>query len=943
MKDSNMKQVQLLTVPVLLTILSTAFSYRLPTIYSPSLYTIHLVVPPEVFTTENATSYTGNVSIAFTTSENVSQVVLHASAEFVNITSCNLVDGSGTSAATNISRNSTTDLVNVTFDATLAAGNGYTLELVFTGKLSTKDMYGFYKSSYQEGNATSYLVTTQMEPMHARRAFPCFDEPQYKANFSISLTYPSGLSALGNMAGTDTNNTTTNTTTTVFNTTPSMPTYLVAFIISDFTCTSGNDIEGTLPYQVCSRNETSDTRGLAVEVAPLSIDHLNTYLGLNYSENMEKLDQVAIPDFSAGAMENWGLITYRERGLLFDENETSNAYQQYIASVISHELAHQWFGNLVTCKWWSEIFLNEGFATFFEYFITHEIYPQFEMDNQFVLKTLQYIFEEDSSSTEALRNHASSQSEITARFGGITYDKGGSVLRMVQHILGTDDWIAKLNVYLNTFAHSSAEPEDLWRILGTNLTDLPADNLTVIMENWIDTPGYPVVHASLNQTQLTLTQERFVLSNKTSKNNTWYVPLTYTTSENTSHFQNTTPVAWLTPNSSLNLTVSSNLSWIVLNNLQTGYYRVNYDSNLWLKLATALQQTNFSGIPEINRAQIVNDAFNLARAGHITYTQLFNIVAFLSQETSYTVWYPAFSGFSYLLKRIGINSTLGAAISEHVLNLTSTVVASVPITSTNSSNHIYTLNQVQAQSWACKLGSSNCTSEAVRLFEAFKNTSTRPDKNLRSIVYCYGLKYSSDVSSDWATLWNAYLSTSLSTEQVTILSALGCSENETILNSYLSKTLSGDSGIRSQDYALVFAAVYSSSTAGVSIALDFLDNNYDHIIARYTSLNGVGNIIKGIAEQITTSEQLAKLENLIKGGKLNSTVLELANAALSSAHNNEQWVDTHKSSLYTYYGLPDDSNSNATTLAPSTTTQSGAFKSSLTLGLVFLWVLLKMF
>nr|ADK11711.1 aminopeptidase N [Sitophilus oryzae] len=900
--------------------LTIADDYRLPTNLNTTNYHVSLSFSSEIFTTVNGSAYTGVSNITFTALENTTTVVLHASATYINVTG--IVFAEEGVAVSNYSVNATTDILTVYLNESLVKDQSYTISLSFDANVSTSDMYGIYKSSYTESSGTTYyLVSTQFESTSARRAFPCLDEPRYKATFTLELTYPNGLTSLFNEK-ISTTSVGDSFTTTTFSSSPRMSTYLVALVVSDFNSTSGDALEGSLENKVWSRNETADHRAWALEVTPSIVEHINAYTGINYSHSLSKLDQVAIPDFAAGAMENWGLITYRERALLHDELETSNAYKQYIAAVISHELAHQWFGNLVTCKWWSEIFLNEGFATLLEYLITDEVLPDYQMDKQFVIKIVQAILEGDAATTEALRTNASTPSQISGRFSSVSYNKGGSVLRMVENILGKDQWRQGLNAYLNAYSYDSAEPDDLWNAIDGSLNNsasLPA-NLSTVLSSWVNYPGFPVLSVSLNGSLVTVSQERFVYNSSLQSNTSWYVPVTYTTSSDTSTFSNTTPSLWVTPGSNLTFNISSNESWIVLNNLQTGYYRVNYDSTLWTRLASALQQSNFSDIPDVNRAQIVNDAFNLARAGSLSYSSLFNITEFLASDTSYIVWYPAFSGFDFLLKRIGANSTLGKNISDHIGQLSQSVVASVPLSFTNASDHIYTLGQVQAQSWACKLNNTNCTNTALELFSNYSSTSVRPDKNLRSIVYCYGLKHSTNISRDWEFLWSAFSNTSLSTEQVTILAALGCSSNESILLGYLNKTLTDDSGIRSQDYASVFAAVYQNSEIGVDVALDFFSDNYNSILERYTSLNAVGNILRNIAELITTDSQLTKLKTLVSSGKLNGTILEAAQSAQSSAENNLAWVSSYRSELLEYYGLVDETSTTTTSTTTTTTT-----------------------
>ncbi|KAJ8948940.1 hypothetical protein NQ314_008319, partial [Rhamnusium bicolor] len=733
-----------------------AEDYRLPEIYSPTSYHVELSLTDDAFTaTSNA--FTGLVSIVFSFTNQTNYIALHAQHNFITIG--RITFNNTELSTTDYGINNETDILKINLANAIDIGTAYTLVIEYKGLLSTGDMYGFYKSSYvDEDNATKYLATTQFESTYARRAFPCFDEPALKATFHFIFTFPISLNVLFNTPQSSNEaNETTGLRTVVFDMTPKMPTYLIAFIISEFTCTIGTSI-GTVPYQVCSRKESAATRELAVDLGPKLLQSLNNFTNYDYGRSIQKMDQVAIPDFAAGAMENWGLVTYRETALLWDKNESSNRYQQRVATVIAHEFTHQWFGNLVTCKWWSEIFLNEGFATYFEYFTTHEVLSDWELDKQFVIEVVHNAFGADAlENAHALQSSCETPAEISSKFSTISYDKGKLV-------------------------H--------WKII----------NL----------------------------KKRFLYTGEDTETK-WYVPVSFTTSVDSSKFETTTPNVWLTPTENLNFTLPENSTWIILNNQETGYYRVNYDDALWDHINHALLKDDYDGIIDLNRAQIVDDLFNIARANHIKYSKVFSTINFLANDTSYYSWYAAFAGYNFLLRRVGDNSPLGQAIASDILGLMDKFYASVPISTLKESDQIYTHSQVLALTWACRLGSESCVDEVQKLFSEYQTSGVRPNRNLRSIVYCNALRYSSN-SSDWEFLWDAYTNAAdLATEQVTILSALGCTKDSSLLTEYLKKSITADSGIRSQDALSVFSSVYTGNPEGVDVAFEFLMENYKAI------------------------------------------------------------------------------------------------------------------
>ncbi|KAJ8921486.1 hypothetical protein NQ315_003104 [Exocentrus adspersus] len=913
----------LLTISVLLTVASLVSSvpmtitavdetdkesYKLPNLFKTVSYDLSLSVSSEVFTGESA-QYDGTVSITFQFLNRTNFVSLHAHKDYINITS--LKFNNVTLDAEDYSIDNDTNILSVDltdFQENIVTARDYQLVVDFVARLSTEDMYGFYRSSYvDKNNKTKYLATTQFEPVHARKAYPCFDEPSFKATFNFVITYPKDLTVLFNTNPTDsTTNDTLGLTTTKFEVTPQLSTYLIAFIVSEFTCSNGTAVDG-VAFRVCSRDEVADTRKVAVQVGSTVIEKLNAFTAFNYNASMKKMDQVAIPDFSAGAMENWGLVTYREAALLYDEAESSNRYKQRITTVIAHEFTHQWFGDLVTCKWWSEIFLNEGFATYFEYHIAKEVEPTWELEKQFLIEQVHSVLEDDAfENSQALQSDAYTPTEISNKFGSVSYNKGGSILRMVANVLGADTFQKGLQKYLNDSAYSSAVPEDLWTALQAVLeTQLPAPTLEDVMKNWIKESGFPLITVKSNGRNLTLTQERFLYSDSNSSTK-WYVPISYTTSTDEDKFTSTTPKAWLTPSTNETLIeLPENSTWIILNNQQTGYFRVNYDDALWTSIRSALQGKDFSGIVDLNRAQIVDDLFNLARADKLEYSRVFTTSAFLANDTSYYPWYAAFNGYDFLLKRVGQNR-LGKAISSSLLGLMQKLYESVPFSNVNATNQIYTHKQVLALTWACRLGNEDCIGEVSKRYGEYKTSKTRPDKNLRTVVYCNALRYSND-SQDWDFLWNAYLNaTDLATEQVTILSALGCTKDTALLKAYLNKTITDNSGIRPQDALSAYASVYSGNAEGVAVAYEFLEENHEKIAEKYQSLNALGRLITGIAEKFTTAEEIDKLKKFVATEGLPEEFVASANEAIASAEHNQAWVKTFEKQLNEFYGLDDN-------------------------------------
>lgn len=548
---------------------------NLPAYAIPSHYSLYLVLDP------NASTYNGSVQIDFSAANVLDDVIkLHASPKTIKIHSTLL---NYNHSCTVTDQDNDTEIITLKCP-TRSFKVQNTLVIRFQGRISTDDSTGLYKVTYKEDGEEHALLVTYFEPMNARQAFPCFDEPKWKTTFDIFITHPKDYSALANTPAIKQFAINSNQIQTQFKTTPPMSAYLIAFMVSKFVSTTDSTAR-EYDYRVFTRPDLKKFTSVAVTYGPTLIELFSNWTGIAYKDlgNAQSY-QVAIPYFKDGAMENWGLITFGEEDLLDEKEITSNSKKQDIISIIAHELAHHWFGDYVTLGWWSDLWINEGFATYFEYYITDQLDDNLEMMKQFVVKELQRVLEVDSEVyTSALSSDVDNEEDSEDKFDDISYYKGASIIRMLRRIIGEADFRTGIQLYLSTYKYNNTDPSLL---LNSFKTVLPSC-LEKVVHNWIYKPGFPLVTAKLNGSTVTLTQERFVrYKAKDFEDTQWYVPITYTTKSEKNFNGNVR--GWLEPNSTLDIKVD-NVSWIILNLQQTGFYRVNYDDTLWQRIIDALK------------------------------------------------------------------------------------------------------------------------------------------------------------------------------------------------------------------------------------------------------------------------------------------------------------------------------------------------------------------
>ena len=494
-------------------------------------------------------------------------------------------------------------------------------------------MAGFYRSKYIVDGEERWMATTQFESTDARRAFPCWDEPALKSKFRVSLTIPSHLSALSNMPVAKKEERGDKQTFYAFEETPIMSTYLLAFIVGEFDYVEDKTKEG-VDVRVYTPLGKSEQGKFALHMATRTLSFFTEYFGIPYP--LPKSDMIAIADFSSGAMENWGLITYRETALLIDEKNSSVTNKQRVAYVVAHELAHQWFGNLVTMEWWKELWLNEGFATWVGNLATAEFYPEWDIWTKFSSDYFSRAQGLDSMlTTHPIEVEVYNSAEIDEIFDLISYCKGASVIRMVATYLGEDAFKEGLNIYLTRHQYANATTDDLWRALAES----SKKDVKGFMDNWIKRPGLPVLSVqqnSENPTELQITQERFLSSGAKAtddQNSVWNCSIGIATDKT----KEPVFIGFNEANGKISIPhefVADPSDWIKVNAGQSGFFFVQYSPEMLSNIVPAVREKKLNALDRIG---LLSDAYSLTKAGRMSTSDLLELLRGYQEETEYTV------------------------------------------------------------------------------------------------------------------------------------------------------------------------------------------------------------------------------------------------------------------------------------------------------------------
>lgn len=518
------------------------------------------------------------------------------------------------------------DELTITHDG-LAPGK-HLVTIAFSGEI-TDAMHGLYPCYFNHEGQEKKLFATQFESHHAREVFPCVDEPAAKATYDMTLTTVPEITVLGNMLVKQ-QRVEDGRLVTSFDTTPRMSSYLLAFVIGELHKKTALTKRGVEVNVWATPAQSSDTLDFGLDIATRSIDFFEEYFGIDYP--LPKSDHVALPDFSSGAMENWGLITYRESCLLADPQNTPESAKRFIATVIAHELSHQWFGNLVTMQWWNDLWLNESFANFMEYIAIDALEPEWRMWEDFATNEVTAALRRDSlDGVQSVKTDVNHPDEISALFdGAIVYAKGGRLLRMVRQLIGDEAFRSGLKTYFETFAYQNTIGNDLWQAL-ENASGQPVLKL---MNQWISQPGLPVVSVEHTDNGTTISQERFFIGDHAEDSTVWPIPL----------FANQPSIASILSDRAETVEHSGQ---IILNQDLSAHFVTRYDNN---SRANLLELASSNQVPTLDKICLLQDTPLLVRAGYISSAELLPLARAFGDEQNEKVYSMAIAALNELRK-----------------------------------------------------------------------------------------------------------------------------------------------------------------------------------------------------------------------------------------------------------------------------------------------------
>jgi len=782
-------------------------SVRLPKHISPIRYKLTLKPDLEAFT------FGGREVIDISITKSTKELTMHSLDINIASSKYQVVSSKGKEEefAYKISYDKASETVTFYFKKPIPKGKA-TLSLVFEGVIN-ESLRGFYKSRYEIDGETKYLATTQFEATDARRAFPCFDEPEQKAVFDVSLVIPGNHTAISNTLPQSISEHEAGYKVVEFASTPRMSTYLLAFIIGDFEYVEGYT-KDKVQVRVFTTKGKSHQAKFALDVAIESLEFYNEYFGIPYP--LPILDMIAIPDFESAAMENWGAITYRESAILVDEDHTSLSNKQWIAVVIAHEIAHQWFGNLVTMRWWTDLWLNEGFASYMENLCVDHMFPKWHIWDLYLADRYQVALRLDSlANSHPIEVTVHHPKEIGEIFDMVSYAKGSAVIRQLSAYIGADKFRMGLQHYLKKHSYKNTDTVDLW----DSFEKISKKPIKAIMRTWTRETGYPIISVSKGKLGYVGKQERFFSSRISARQNTrktiWQIPFEYQSNNDT--------IKILATQKSFPLLGTS----IGKVNVGEGsFIRVRYDNETLNRLRVNIEKNE---LPVRDRLGIIRDLFALAESGHISTTDALEFTLAYKNETEYIIWSEIAGGLNRIYNIFSSDSKNPKFIQSYksyALSLFSPLAKNLGWGKTKGESHSTTFLRSLALAGAGYYGDMDVIKKAQKLFS--NRNKLKIEADIRSVVY--GIVARNGGHKEWKALSHMYNIEKLHEEQDRIARALCQFDDKVLLKETLSFAMSKN--VREQDTPSIIATVWNNSK-GRDLAWKFVKSKWGVLLKKY--------------------------------------------------------------------------------------------------------------
>lgn len=848
-------------------------------------------------------TFKGTTAIEITASQRTSAIILHSN--HLQISKATLKKGAGerqSEEPLRVLEYPPHEQIALLAPEPLVVGLPYTIVIEYAGKLS-ESFHGFYKSTYRtkEGEVR-ILASTQFEPVAARMAFPCFDEPAFKASFLIKIRREPRHLAISNMPLVKSVTVAEGLIEDHFDVTVKMSTYLVAFIISDFKSVSKMTKSG-VKVSVYAVPDKINQADYALDAAVTLLEFYEDYFSIPYP--LPKQDLAAIPDFQAGAMENWGLTTYRESSLLFDAEKSSASSKLGITLTVSHELAHQWFGNLVTMEWWNDLWLNEGFAKFMEFVSVSVTHPELKVEDYFFGKCFDAMEVDALNSSHPVSTPVENPAQIREMFDDVSYEKGACILNMLRDYLSAEAFKRGIVQYLQKYSYKNTRNEDLWNSMasicptdGTERMDgfcsrgQPSSSsshwrqegldVKTMMNTWTLQKGFPLITVTVRGRNVHMRQEHYLKGADTTETGyLWHVPLTFITSKSNSAHK------FLLKTKTDVLILPEEVEWIKFNVGMNGYYIVHYEDDGWDSLTGLLQGTH-TAISSNDRASLINSAFQLVSNGKLSIEKALDLTLYLKHETEIM---PVFQGMNELIPMYKLMekremNEVETQFKAFLIRLLRDLIDKQTWTDEGSVSQRMLRSQLLLL--ACVRKYQPCVQRAEGYFRDWKeaNGNLRLPNDVTLAVFAVGAQ----TPEGWDFLYKKYQSSLSSTEKEQIEFALCTSQNEEKLRWLLDQSFKGDI-IKTQEFPGILRAV-GRNPVGYPLAWQFLRENWNKLVEKFDlGSPSIAYMVMGTTNQFSTRARLEEVKGFFSSLKENGSQLRCVQQTIETIEENIRWMD----------------------------------------------------